>query len=100
MFGISRKMKDTVGGGYLTNPDKQYNNQSDFCFAENYAIAIDGQSVEAHFPCGQTGGNLHCIASMVDKSDIVFINNKGVIKEGDVATCGHTATGSTTVFVS
>ncbi len=92
MPGISRKFLDTAGGVLINPPYQDTEHLQDFCFCEGLPIAVDGQAVTSH------GLSPHNTAVMLTSSDVVFINNSGVIRAGDIATCGDTATGSIVVF--
>lgn len=92
---IARINKDICGGKLITPP-----NQSTV-FCNNYPIAILGQAVNPHYPCGQPGGTPHCNATIIISSKTVFINNKGVVRKGDSASCGHSvSSGSGNVFAN
>ena len=90
--GVSRIEKDDAGGT-LQEPPKQRR-----VYAENYAIAIEDQSVKTH------GLGPHVAATMSGHSRKVFIyfngSSKGVVRKDDKATCGHKVSGSRKVFSS
>jgi len=65
--------------------------------AEGEEIIVHGNSVASHAPCPTPGS--HCAATMVAGSDDVYVGGIAVVNLGDSASCGHTSTGSTTVFV-
>jgi uncharacterized Zn-binding protein involved in type VI secretion len=90
MKGISTS-NDTAGGGSLIP-------SQNFCTIDNKFIIIDGDSVDPHPPCGTPGGSAHCSATIVTASNVVFVNNKGVCRKEDIATCGDSATGSNFCF--
>ena len=87
MPGIARVGVDTAGGTI------QGGGQSTV-FVNGSLAAVIGDSVASH------GLFLHATATMVEGSQTVFINGIGVCREGDAASCGHTATGSATVFAN
>ena len=84
------------GGGILIPPPSQTS-----VFSDNKPIALAHQLLMSHFPCPLPGGEIHCIAFMVTSSTTVFVNNKGMIRKADMASCGHfIISGSSTVFAS
>ena len=90
---IARINKDSCVGPLIT-PPKQYT-----VFCNNYPIAILQQSIKSHYPCGEPDGTPHCAAFIVISSKTVFVNNKGVVRKNDVASCGHiVSSGSNNVF--
>ena len=93
---IARLSDSTENAGMLTTPPRQLT-----VFAGNLPIAVISQSVTSHYPCGQPGGSPHCNAVIVTSSKTVFVNNKGVVKKKDIASCGHKViTGLISVFAS
>ncbi len=89
MPGISRLNTDTAGGlitGQLQST----------VFVQGNPAAVIGDSVQPHAPCPTV--LVHCSATMADGSSTVSISGIPVCRLGDAATCGHTATGSTTVY--
>jgi len=90
---IARVNQDTANGLLITPPVQKT------VFIINKLIAIEKQLVESHYPCGEPGGDAHCAASIITYSKTVFVNNKGVVRKGDVASCGHfVISGSSSVF--
>ena len=87
--GITRGNKDKAGG--IINPSQNW------CFVEGYPIARKGDSVAAHAPCDQYHPQ-HCSAIMSEGSQYVFVDNIGVCRQGDKASCGHIADGSSYIF--
>lgn len=83
MPGISRKSADSAGGVISEG--------SSDVFVENNGVAREGDIVVTH------GKAPHVMPTLVGKSSDVFVNGKGVVRAGDPATCGHAATGSSTV---
>jgi uncharacterized Zn-binding protein involved in type VI secretion len=88
MPGISRD-NDTAAGDLIPSQTT--------VFAEGEEIIVHGNSVVSHSPCPSPAS--HCAATMVAGSDDVYVGGIAVVNLGDSATCGHTSTGSTTVFV-
>ena len=58
--------------------------------------AVRGDAVASHPPCPRV--RVHCAPTMAEASATVFAGGIPVCREGDAATCGHAATGSSTVF--
>ena len=85
MPGAARINTDTAGGTQL--PPSQ-----GFVFVEGNLWQILGGPVAPHGP------GIHAGPVMATASSLTFINNIGVCREGDVATCGHASTGSGVVF--
>ena len=86
MPGITRD-NDTAGADIVaTAANKQV-------FANGELISVHNDSVQPH------DYGIHNSATMIAGSNQVFIGGILVVKEGDMATCGHVATGSTNVFV-
>jgi uncharacterized Zn-binding protein involved in type VI secretion len=85
MPGASRAQQDTAGGVILVGSDNVLVNDKPF--------ARIGDTVSGH------GIGKHGAPIMVTGSSTVFANDISVCKEGDVATCGHSATGSDNVEV-
>ena len=86
MPGIARdSRKDTAGGALIQG--------SSNVLVNGKPAVRKGDLVEAH------GLPPHSPSpTMVGCSNTVFVNSKGVCREGDAASCGHTATGSSNVF--
>ena len=86
MTGVSRIGIDTAGSTIL-GPG-------------GFNVKVNG------FPCSTLGDDVaahgppipHNSAKMVTASQTVFANGKPVVRAGDLASCGHTATGSHNVF--
>jgi uncharacterized Zn-binding protein involved in type VI secretion len=98
--GIARKFIDVVGpGGVLIDPPPN-GLPTDFCFTEGMPIAIFGQLVAPHPPCGIPGGTAHCTAVMISSSLCVFINGIGVVRLGDGASCGDFVNTSSVITFS
>ena len=82
MSGICRVGVDTAGGtitGSLQDGTVKCNGS---------AVSVHGDAVAPH------GDAPHAAATMVASSSNVFINGIAVCKAGNLATCGHAATGS------
>lgn len=87
MPGISRVNVDTAGGT-ITGPG------SSDVFVNGSKVSLLGDSVAPH------GDSPHNNATMVGSSSTVFANGIGVVRQGDAASCGHTATGSSDTFAN
>ena len=85
MSGICRNSVDSAGGAL--------ENTQGTVFANGAEVIVDGDSVANH------GDTPHNSASIVAGSNNVFIGGIPVCNAGDVATCGHVATGSGDVLV-
>lgn len=85
MPGISRVGVDTAGGTIVGN-------LAPTVLVNNAPIAVDGAVVAPH------GLAPHTAPTMIANSANVFANSILVVVEGNSATCGHTATGSSNVF--
>jgi len=87
------RIKKDYAGGKLINPPATN------VYANNKQIAIKGQLVAPHPPCGQPGGIAHCVATITGHSYTVYVNRKGVARKKDKASCGDKITsGSPTVY--
>ena len=84
MPGISRD-NDTAGGDLIPSQSTVKVN--------NNAVIVNGDAVAGHGP-GEHAG-----PTMIAGSNKVFIGGKAVCNAGDLATCGHAATGSGDVNV-
>lgn len=91
MPGISRATKDNAKGSLEASQDT--------VFANKKAVIVNDDSVASHSPCGSRGGGAHCDATMIAKTNKVFVGGIAVVNAGDLATCGHVATGSGDVMV-
>lgn len=83
--GVSRVGVDTAGG-LITGPGATK------VFVEGSKASLNGDAVASH------GSSPHSSATMVATTTKVFIEGTPVVRQGDLATCGHPATGSTKVF--
>lgn len=88
MPGVSRVGVDTAGGT-ITGPG------ASTVFANGSKVSIKGDSVQAHSP-----GGIHNSATMIEGSSDVFAEGTEVVRAGDAASCGHTATGSSDTFAN
>lgn len=61
-------------------------------FVEGKKVSLDGDRVADH------GSNKHNAPTMKGSISTISVNGKKPIVQSDVATCGHTASGSSTVF--
>jgi len=85
MPGISRVNVDTAGGT-ITGPG------ASSVFVNGSKVSLQGDSVAPH------GDPPHRSATMVESSSTVSAEGKGVVRQGDAASCGHTASGSSDTF--
>ena len=87
MPGVCRVGIDTAGGviiGVL---------QDSTVFANGALVSVHGDRVQGH------GLAPHASPTMIAGSNNVFVNGIAVCNAGDLATCGHSATGSNNVFI-
>lgn len=87
MPGIARVGLDTAGGTILGGGQSTV-------YVNNQLAAVIGDAVAGH------GIGPHAGPTMVEGSGDVFAENIGVCREGDAASCGDTATGSTDSFAN
>ncbi len=87
MPGICRVGVDSAGGTILGVL------QNGTVFANGSLVSVDSDDVQGHAP------GVHAGPVMIAGSKNVFINGIAVCNAGDLATCGHPATGSSNVFV-
>ena len=87
MSGICRIGIDTAGGIIVGSL------QVGTVFANGYLISVNNDPVIGH------GSGSHAGPVMIANSKNVFIGGIMVCNAGDLATCGHAATGSNNVFV-
>ena len=87
MPGIARDDGQDVAGGALIQGSSNV-------FVENKPVVRIGDAVAGH------GRSPHNSPTMSAGSGNVFANGIGVCREGDAASCGHTASGSGTVFAN
>ena len=85
MPGVSRINVDSAGGTIVGNlaPTVKVNNQP---------VAVEGAAVVGH------GRGPHAGPVMSGHSGTVKANNIPICRQGDAATCGDTATGSSDVL--
>ncbi len=84
MPGVSRVGVDTAGG-VITEPGEPS------VLVNGSPCSVIGDAVAGH------GGGPHAAAVMVGGSSTVFAGGIGVVRAGDAASCGDTATGSPNV---
>lgn len=87
MKGFCRCGVDTAGGVIIGVV------QDGTVFVNKAIASVNSDPVAPHGP-GEHSGPV-----MIAGSKNVFINGIAVCNEGDLATCGHAATGSNNVFV-
>ena len=84
MPGISRD-NDSAGGDLIPSQST--------VFANGEEVIVNGDSVSGH------GIPPHDAPTMIAGSNKVYIGGIAVCNAGDSATCGHTSSGSSDVFV-
>lgn len=82
---------DTAGGGLIIGGGQNTVN------ADGKIVSVKGDSVFSHPPCPDKPA--HCAATMITASSSVNIGGKGIVRSGDLASCLHSSTGSSTVNV-
>ena len=88
MPGICRDGTDSAGGALIKSQTT--------VFANGEEVIVHGDTVTAHAP-----GGIHAAPpTMIAGSKDVFIGGIAVCNAGDLATCGHAATGSPNVNVN
>ena len=87
MPGVCRVGVDVAGGTIIGVV------QNGTVFANGSLVSVDSDDVQGHAP------GVHAGPVMIAGSKNVFINGIAVCNAGDLATCGHPATGSSNVFV-
>lgn len=92
MPGISRGV-DTAAGDLVPSQKTVFANGD----VAPSLVIVNDDDVVSHSPCPSPPS--HCSATMIAGSNNVFIGIIAVVNAGDSATCGHTSTGSSTVFV-
>jgi len=85
MPGICRNTTDSAGGDLIASQSKVK--------ANGAAVVVHGDDVTGH------GVGLHAGPTMIAGSNNVFIGGVAVCNAGDLATCGHAASGSSNVNV-
>jgi uncharacterized Zn-binding protein involved in type VI secretion len=86
MPGICRDTTDTAGAALIKTQTK--------VFANGDEVIVHGDTVTAHL------AGLHAVPpTMIAGSKNVFIGGIAVCNAGDLATCGHSASGSSNVNV-
>ena len=84
MPGIT-KNDDTAGGDIIASQST--------VFANGQAVIVNGDAVAGH------GSSPHNAPTMIVASNNVFVEGRAVVNAGDLATCGHAASGSSDVIV-
>lgn len=87
MPGVARVNQDAAGGTIVGN-------LAPTVFVDNKPIAVLNAAVAGH------GDAPHSSPVMAEASPNVYANNIPVCRQGDAATCGHTASGSGDVFAN
>ncbi len=85
MPGIARVFQDTAGGLILGMGNSTV-------FVNGLPASVLNDSVAGH------GTGTHAGPTMVVSSGTVFCSGIGTCRQGDSASCGHSATGSGNVF--
>lgn len=81
MPGISRLYTDRAGGSLISGSNSTV-------FVNGNPAAVIGTNVAGH------GKSPHSGPVMISGSGSVFVNGLSVCRQGDSASCGHTASGS------
>jgi uncharacterized Zn-binding protein involved in type VI secretion len=85
MPGVTRKETDLAGANLIQgSPD---------VFVNNKAAVRKDDAVAGHIGLAPHDGPI-----MIQGSGTVFVNGKPLCRAGDIANCGHPATGSDNVF--
>lgn len=84
MPGISRVGRDSAGGAIIGRGASNV-------YVNGSLVAVKGDKVASH------GKSPHKSPSMVGASSRVYANGIAVCRQGDSATCGHKASGSSDV---
>jgi uncharacterized Zn-binding protein involved in type VI secretion len=87
MHGIARVNQDAAGGTILGGGQS-------FVTVEGALWAVKGDAVAGH------GLAPHTAPVMAEGSPFVFINGIPACREGNLATCGHAASGSGAMRIS
>ena len=87
MPGVCRVGVDVTGGTIIGVV------QNGTVFANGSLVSVNNDPVQGH------GVGPHAGPVMIAGSKNVFVNGILVCNEGDFATCGHAASGSSNVFV-
>lgn len=94
MPGAARNNIDTINGGVqLSGPQSTVN-------VEGQLWVVIGWKGASHPPCPKP--KIHCAGnwSMVQGSSNVYAEGIPVCRAGDLASCGHATTGSSTVYAN
>ena len=86
MTGISRVNVD-IAGGLITEA------KAPSVYAEGSNVTCLGAAIASH------GTGAHSAPTMAEASSTVFAEGIAISRAGDAATCAHTTSGSSTVFV-
>jgi len=86
MPGICRNGTDSAGAALIASQS--------IVKANGAAVVVNGDSVTGHPP-----PVIHAAPTMIAGSNKVFIGGVAVCNAGDLATCGHAASGSSNVNV-
>ena len=87
MPGVSLVGVDTAGGVITGRRQSRVT-------VNGHTVAVMGDDVASHAPCPAPAS--HCAAVMVQGSSRVTIDGIPIVRAGDAASCGHTATGQAT----
>jgi uncharacterized Zn-binding protein involved in type VI secretion len=87
MPGVSRVNTDSAGGTIIEAkvPSVKVNGNS---------VAVLGCQVQGH------GSSPHNAPTMIQASSSVYAGGIGICRQGDNASCGHPAIGSSNVFIN
>jgi len=81
MPAVARVGVETVGGGLITGPG------APSVKTNGSTTSVLGDSVAPH------GSGPHAAATIITASGTVNAEGKGVVRVGDLASCGHTVVG-------
>lgn len=82
--GVARQNVDSAGGLITQGSSDVLVNGS--------GVVYISAAVQSH------GDGSHASATMIEGSSSVFVNGRQVVREGDQASCSHSASGSSDVF--
>jgi uncharacterized Zn-binding protein involved in type VI secretion len=83
--GVSRVLRDRAGD-LILGPGART------VFVNKLVVSVIGDRIAPH------SSGAHLSATMIESSKSVFAAGKTVVRDGDKASCGDVATGSTDVF--
>ncbi len=87
MLGVARLNADSAGGALIGD-------LAPTVYANGNKVAVLGCAIAGH------GTSSHAAPTMVSASSSVYANGIKLCRQGDSASCGHTASGSSNVFAN